>query len=122
MKSASRYPPEFLEMRTKDQAAKEMGRIGASGIDIMVPKSLFRVVRLRSVRNSIANIIKQEMLSIGGEAAVNRGTVNCSVPETDVLLMGTLRHYRLLVDKLRIQVGESGEIAEEIEGLFGGMI
>jgi len=121
MKSGKKYLPEFVEIKTKKQAVKEMEKIGASGIDIMLPKSIFRVVKLHSVRNAIANIIKQEMLSIGGEAAVNKGTVNCSVPETDILLMGTLKHYDLLIRKLRIQVSESKEIAKELEEVFRGL-
>ncbi len=121
MKS-NKYSPEFLEIGTKNQAVEEMEKIGASGIDIMVPKSIFRAVKLHSIRNAIANIIKQEMLSIGGEAAVNRGTVNCSVPETDVILMGTLKHYRLLIEKLKMQVSESKEIAGALEEMFKGLL
>jgi len=116
--SERKYRPELLNILTKTQAAEEMGKIGASGIDIMVPKSLFKVVKLHSIRNAIANIIKQEMLSIGGEATVNKGTVNCSVPETDVLLMGTLKHHKLLIEKLKSQVGESKEIAENLENVL----
>ena len=122
MTGEKKYEPEFLDIRSKDQAVEEMEKIGADGTWIMADKALFRVVKLRSVRNSIANIIKQEMLSIGGEAAVNRGTVNCSVPETDVLLMGTIKHYRLLIDKLKIQVSESKDIAKELEGFLKGLI
>lgn len=122
MKSKSKYKPEIIEIKTKKQAVAEMKKIGASGIQIMAKKSVFKVVKLHSVRNAIANIIKQEMLSIGGEAAVNRGTVNCSVPETDVLLMGTLRHYELLIEKLKIQVGESRDIAKELEGVLKGVL
>ena len=121
MKSGRKYLPEFVEIKTKRQAVKEMEKIGASGINIMLPKSIFKVVKLHSVRNAIANIIKQEMLSIGGEAAVNKGTVNCSVPETDILLMGTLKHYDLLIKKLRRQVSESKEIAKELGRIFRGL-
>jgi len=122
MKAKGKYRPKLVEINTKKQAIEEMGKIGASGINIMTPKAIFKSVKLHSVRNAIANIIKQEMLSIGGEAVVNRGTVNCSVPETDVLLMGTLRHYDLLVKKLKIQVSESKDIAKELEGILKGWL
>jgi dihydropteroate synthase len=46
-----------------------------------------------------ANIIKQEMLSKGGDAAVTRGTVDASVPKTDMLLMGTEKQYQALFKK-----------------------
>jgi len=115
MSLESKYRPEFLDMQTKEQAREEMQKIGSQGIGIMEKKAIFKAVKLHSVRNAIANIIKQEMLSIGGEAAVNKGTVNCSVPETDVILMGTLKHYDLLIRKLKVQVSESKEIADELE-------
>ncbi len=118
----SRYRPEFVKIETKEEAIEEMKKIGASGIHIMVPKSIFKTIKLHSVRNAIANIIKQEMLSIGGEAVVNRGTVNCSVPETDILLMGTLRHYDLLIKKLKQQVSEAKVIAKELEEILKGWL
>ncbi|MEK6954784.1 MAG: hypothetical protein AABX01_07260, partial [Candidatus Micrarchaeota archaeon] len=49
------------------------------------------------------NILKQEMLSIGGEVVVSKYTVNCSKPQTDVLIMGTLRHFYRLIQKMKVQ-------------------
>jgi len=122
MTGEKKYKPEFLDIGTKEQAEKAIEGVGAQASWIMAPKAIFRVVKLHSVRSGMANIIKQEMLSIGGEAAVSKGTVNCSVPETDILLMGTLKHYKLLIDKMKSQVAESKEIAEELEGIFRGML
>ena len=51
----------------------------------------------------IANIIKQEMLSLGGDAAVARGSVSCSVPASDILIMGTLKQLLALVKKIEKQ-------------------
>ncbi|MCD6590467.1 MAG: hypothetical protein J7K72_00675 [Candidatus Aenigmarchaeota archaeon] len=109
------HEPEIIEIRDKNHAKEEIMKIGASGVDIMVPKAVFKVVKIRHVRSPAANIIKQEMLSIGGEAAVNRGCVSCSVPETDILLMGTIRHYQLLIEKMKKQVSDCREIADELE-------
>ncbi len=114
-----KYNPEMLRIESVKDAASEMAKIGATGIDIMAPKAVFRVIKLHGVRNAMANIIKQEALSIGAEAAVNAGTVNCSVPKTDVILMGTLKQYRILVEKLKKNVSELPEIAEEIESIIG---
>ncbi len=60
---------------------KELSQIKAEevSIDIMAPKAVFRVVKLFDVHPAAANIIKQEMLAIGGETAVARGCVNMSV-------------------------------------------
>ena len=43
------------------------------------------------------------MLACGGDATVSQWTVNCSRPTTDVLLMGTLAHYRKIIAKMRQQ-------------------
>ncbi len=108
---------EVLDVETEGEAATAMREIGCSeaGVRIMAPKAVFKVVKLRSVRNAIANILKQEMLAVGGDAAVAVGTVNCRRPATDVVLMGTLKQYALLVAKMRNQVSESRKVAEEIE-------
>lgn len=107
----------MAEIISEKNAKEVMQKIGVckEGIDLMLPKSKFRLIKVSSVRNAIANILKQEMLSVGGDAAVSAGTVGCKVPTTDVLLMGTLRQYELLVQKMKTQVSESKELAEEIE-------
>ena len=43
------------------------------------------------------------MLSLGGDAAVARGTVGCAIPDTDVLVMGTRKQIGRLAEKLSIQ-------------------
>jgi dihydropteroate synthase len=83
-----------------------MERIGVSkkGAAVMVPKGVFRAIKLSAIPAAQANIIKQEMLSKGGEAAVNW---TCYLAEqgatSDLLLLGTLRHYRRLIANLRAQ-------------------
>ncbi|MEW6572759.1 MAG: dihydropteroate synthase [Bacillota bacterium] len=98
-------------------AAREIESVGADepGCRIMAPKAVFRVVRISGLTPVQANILKQEMLSKGGEAAVSRGVVNNSVHETDVLLMGTLRQYEELLPKLRMQPFGLPKLGEELK-------
>ena len=51
-------------------AEKEMQAIGVdgAGIKIMAPKAVSRALKLKNIKPTPANIIKQEMLSIGGYA------------------------------------------------------
>ena len=112
------YKPKFLEIKSVKEAADEMVKIGASGIDIMAEKAIHKVIKIHDVRNAMANIIKQECLSLGCEAAVNKGCINCSVEKSDVIIMATLKQYKLLIDKLKKQVSELPEIAKEIEELL----
>ena len=60
-------------------------------------------------------ILKQEMLSKGGEAAISREAGSLAVDKTDVLLMGTLRQYNELCKKLKMQPFGLRQLAEEIK-------
>ncbi len=73
------------------------------GIEAMAPKTLNVNLLLKDQSCKIANIIKQEMLSIGGDAAVARGSVACSIASTDVLIMGTLKQITVLIKKIEKQ-------------------
>jgi len=86
--------------------------------EIMLDKFSFYILDLPAVRNVEANILKQEMLVLGGEAAVNKHTISCSIVETPVLLAGTKKMFRDLVKRLREQTGMLPDIAEELSTLL----
>jgi dihydropteroate synthase len=111
------YQPELIEVKDLQEAEKQLKAIGChpASVKIMASKAVFRVIKLHGVRNAIANILKQEMLAVGGEAAVSAKTVSCVAPETDVLLMGTVKQFVLLAKKMKIQVSESKEVAFALE-------
>ncbi|MEA1924654.1 MAG: dihydropteroate synthase [Candidatus Altiarchaeota archaeon] len=109
-----------VELNGLDAALGEIKRVGAGerGVDIMAPKAIHRVVKVCSVDVRAASILKQEMLSIGGEAAVSWGSLERSCGETDVLLMATLRQYDLLSRKLLEQPFGLREMAGELEQML----
>jgi dihydropteroate synthase len=74
-----------------------------------------RLIKLENVGIKEANIIKQEMLSAGGDAVTHKGTLDHSVRESDLILLGTIRQYEKLVSKLKIQPFTCKDIAAEIE-------
>ena len=100
-----RLPVRCLEITSIDSSYSEMERIGVDpvGIHIMAPKHIHYNVKVAGLTPPQANVIKQEMLSIGGEAAVARGVVSCSVQSSDAILSGTLRQFNTLIDKLKYQ-------------------
>ncbi|HIE12683.1 MAG TPA: dihydropteroate synthase [Desulfotomaculum sp.] len=104
-------------------AAREIKTVGADepGCRIMAPKAVFRVVRISGLTPVQANILKQEMLSKGGEGAVSRGVVDSSVGETDVLLMGTLRQYEALFPKLKMQPFGLSQLGEELKRVLNNV-
>jgi len=71
-------------------------------------------IKIKNVRPPAANIIKQEMLSFGGEAATAYGSINQSVETTDVLVFGTLRQLQMLIVKLQQHQFGLPALADEI--------
>lgn len=108
------------ELIEEENLEEEMRKIGVENWAVlyMLDKGRFRIIKLYNVRNAMANILKQEMLSIGGEVAVNKGCVNCTVPKSDVIVMGTVRQIKELIKKMKMQVSESKEIAEQLEKML----
>ena len=96
---------------------QEMKALGAdpAGIRLMAPKAVFRLVKLAAIRPVAANIIKQTMLSCGGDAATAYGSVNLSVKTTDLLVFGTVQQCQALIKKLKAHQFGLPAIAAEIE-------
>jgi dihydropteroate synthase len=99
------FAARALAISTPDQARLELERIGAdpAGVTMMAGKMFTRSIRVNSLQCRQANILKQEMLGLGGDAAVARGTVSCSIDRTDAILIGTDKQLRLLCGKLQAQ-------------------
>jgi dihydropteroate synthase len=90
--------------RPKD-IKKSMREIGVDpyGINIMFPKACAYLIRIKSLSNIAANILKQEMLSLGADAAIARGALTGQKKKTDCLLMANLAQLRRLSQKLNKQ-------------------
>jgi len=73
------------------------------GVEIMAPKAQLYLVRMDSLPCVCANILKQEMLSLGADAAVSRDALTGKVKKTDCLLIGTLSQFTRLNEKIRQQ-------------------
>jgi len=94
-----------IKITNLEEAAAIFKKIGVDpyGIDAMASKTININILLEDQPCKIANIIKQEMLSVGGDAAVARGSVSCSVPVSDILIMGTLKQISALIKKIEKQ-------------------
>lgn len=111
----------ILTIRKADDCIAELKRIGVTsqGIASMYEKSYCVAMKLKNIKLGAANIIKQDMLSLGGDAAVCRGVVNGTVERTDVIVMGNLKVIQKLVQKLSFQdIFEIPEIRKRIEKLL----
>jgi len=81
---------------------KELANIGAhkDSLTIFRQKSSIIPLKLGKVRTPAANILKQEMLAIGGDTVTPINTILGKGDYVDVILLGTERQYRILIDKL----------------------
>jgi len=79
-----------------------MGRVGvdATGIKLMKGKTLHFNLKVEGINPRIANLLKQEMLSLGGDAALDGRGLDCSTKQTDSILMGTQKQFEKLLLKL----------------------
>jgi len=78
-------------------------RVDPYGVKIMLPKAITHLIKINSVSNIAANILKQEMLSLGGDVAVARDALTGKSRKTDCLLMGNLSQLNRLNEKLNKQ-------------------
>lgn len=105
-----------LKLEREDEIRREIQRIGATiyGTRIMTPKGLHYLVRVEGIRTPAANIMKQEMLSLGGEVATARETLTLEMERTTVLVMGTKKQLEEFLKKLSIQPFGLKRASEEI--------
>lgn len=78
-------------------------KVTPHGIDIMLPKTRHYLVKIKGVMCVEANILKQEMLALGGDAALPRDTITGNKRLTDCVLIGTKTQLSKLEEKLAAQ-------------------
>lgn len=79
--------------------------VDPASLPYLEPKLTHKNLLLEGVKLYAANILKQSMLSIGGDVAVHRHVISGKVEYSNCIIMGDIRHYRLLVEKLKSQPG-----------------
>ena len=116
----SGFPARVLYIATPVDAERELRLINvdSGGIAMMAAKMLTRCVKLTGLQCRQANILKQEMLALGGDAAVARGTVACSIDKTDVILIGTDKQLLSLCSKLSPQPFGLPALAAELKQIL----
>jgi dihydropteroate synthase len=91
-----------LHITNAREAIQEMGKVGVdpTGIKLMTGKTLHFNFRVEGIDPRTANLLKQEMLSVGGDAALDRRGLDCSASSTDAILMGNQKQFEKLTLKL----------------------
>ncbi len=91
-----------LHITNADEASHQIKAVGGdpTGVKLMQGKTLHFNLKMEGIDPRAANVLKQEMLSLGGDVALDRRGMDCSIKQTDALLMGTRKHFEKLILKL----------------------
>ncbi len=91
-----------LHITNANDAIQQMKKVGVdpTGVKLMEGKTLHFNLKLEGIEPRTANLLKQELLSLGGDVAVDGRGLDCSAKQTDALLMGTQKHFEKLILKL----------------------
>ncbi len=71
-------------------------------VNIFMNKNNITPLKIFNVLAPAANIIKQEILALGGDCAVNKYCINCKVEISDIILLGTKRQYKNYCKSLNV--------------------
>ncbi|MHB1254078.1 MAG: dihydropteroate synthase [Candidatus Humimicrobiaceae bacterium] len=99
------YKIRQIFINNKEEAYDEFKKIGstAEGAKIMSDKFINFVIRVDGVESKAVNILKQEMLARNGDVVVPRNALYSSGEKSDVIIFGTKKNIRSLIDKIKLQ-------------------
>ena len=100
----------------RNLSLKDFDDIGFSKIykEAELSKSKFIKLKIFDLTVIQANILKQTALSKGCDCAVNEGCLNNSVEKTDVILFGTKKQIKNVVESIKRQQFKMPILAEKI--------
>jgi dihydropteroate synthase len=113
---------EVVKVESLTSARELLTELGCDppGVEIMVPKAVLVMVRCREVVLQDAVMVKQDMLSVGGEVAIPRYTYDRMAELADILVFGTVAQLEELVEKLRRHYPRIRALGEELSAVMAG--
>jgi len=107
-----------------DDARRLLAELGpdSSGVAIMSRKMLYLVISVENVQARAAHILKQVMLSRGGECANPREVFSKNTEPVRVLMMGTASQFRQAIGNLAMQPFGLHDLAEELEEFLDAVL
>lgn len=113
----------ILPIESDGEARQELEEIavGPAALSRLIPKMRHLVVRVEGISCPAANVLKQELLALGGDAAVGQGVVECRLPEAQAILMGTVKQLSALSRRLAKQPYGLKLVGDELSRLLGGL-
>jgi dihydropteroate synthase len=107
----------IVNIKNLKEVKEEIKKIGSDpqSIDIMAPKAIIKLIKLENIILQDAIIIKQDMLSIGGEVAVPKNTFELHDKTGNILIIGNIKQLNDLVEKLDRHYSRLKKIAQDIK-------
>jgi dihydropteroate synthase len=117
------YGIRWVTLDNLEETKRALTQIGSDpgGIAHMAGKAIGRGIKLEQVPLWVAHILKQEMLSVGGDAAVHRNVIINKIEATDVLLLGTVRQLGDLANKVLAQPFGLKKIGHDLKQLLADL-
>jgi len=114
------HNPRFISIDSLEEARRNIQEIGSDqkSVEIMAPKALLKVIKLENVVLQDAIIIKQDMLSLGGEVAIPQQAFELKEQQAAILVMGTITQLRELVVKIQRHYSRLQALASELSVLL----
>lgn len=108
-----------LQINSLKEAGIFMKGIGADaeGIKIMAPKVILKAFKIEEISSYSANIIKQQLLSLGADAAISRKALVKKV-NTDIIIFGTLSQLRKFTGRIKHQPFGLKDLSFELNSIL----
>jgi len=111
-----------LSVKNEQEARKIMSSLGVSpeGLRILSPKSIHLAFKIEGIKSWEANIIKQQLLSLGSDAALERKALIKNI-KTSVFIFGNLSQLKKLSEKLKDQPFALKEVSQSISAYLNNL-
>ena len=112
-----------IDIATLGDLKRHLGELDLSADDVekLSDSFLYFTIKLEGVDTRAANIMKSTLETLGGGIAMNRGALDFTERETNVILSGSRRTLQLLASRLRGQpYGLAATSSEILACITGG--
>jgi dihydropteroate synthase len=118
-----RFNVRVLKTVSLKDAERHLRHLAPSdeGFGIMLPKLKHYLVQVEGLDTRAANILKQNMLSIGGEVSLPRDVFGFDGQTSSCIISGTSRHFHDLFTKLTYQPFGLRKLNQEMQELLANL-
>jgi len=107
----------IVEIKGAEDAAAQIAGVGAHPYAVlsMAPKAAVFAVKLSGIDNRAANLVKQDALGVGADAAISADVSCFKKGVSDLLIFANLKQYNILAEKFSVQPFGLGAVGRKIE-------